>query len=301
MSEKLKVHLSLLAVNVIYGLNYNIAKLAMPAYILPYAFVLVRAAAGTLLFWMVKTILVKEKIAWKDMLLLSLCGLSGVAANQLLFFKGLSLTSSINSALIMITTPILVLVFAFITREEKITWRKSLGVLLGFAGAGLIILVRTGPGAEASSLLGDLYILLNAVAYAIYLVMVKPLMKRYNPLTVISWVFLFGTLMVLPFGYGELGTTHWGHLPLFIWLCIGFVVFFTTFLAYGLNIYALSKVNASLVGIYIYIQPFLAALIAVFVVGEALSIGKLFSGLLIFTGVYLVSRPSGTIKDKTPA
>jgi drug/metabolite transporter (DMT)-like permease len=292
MSEKLRVHLALLAVNVIYGLNYNIAKLAMPAYILPFAFVLVRVAAGTLLFWLACTVLVKEKIARKDLLLLALCGFSGVAANQLLFFKGLSLTSSINSALIMITTPILVLVFAFITRKERITWLKALGVLLGFAGAGLIILVRTGPGAEASSLLGDFYILLNAVAYAVYLVIVKPLMKRNNPLTVISWVFLFGTLMVLPFGFGELSYTNWSALPLNIWLCIGFVVFFTTFLAYWLNIYALSKVNASLVGIYIYIQPFLAALIAVFVVGESLSIGKLLSGLLIFAGVYLVSKPT---------
>ncbi|MDX2003168.1 MAG: DMT family transporter [Chitinophagales bacterium] len=289
MAEKLKVHGALLAVNVIYGLNFNIALIAMPQYIQPFAFVLLRVLVSTLLFWLVVAVLPKERIDRQDIVRFVLCGLAGVATNQLLFFKGLSLTSPINSALIMITTPIIVLILAFISGNDRVTWLKIVGVVLGAVGASLIILVRTPADAAHSSVLGDFYILLNAVAYAIYLVIVKPLMKKYHPMRVIAWVFLFGGLFVFPFGVLDLTAVQWGHLPSEVWLSILFVIIFTTFLAYGLNIFALSRVSPSVVGIYIYLQPILAALIAILVYQESIGMAKILAAMLVFLGVFLVS------------
>lgn len=292
MRQAWKVHLSLLTVNVIYGLNYNIAKLAMPTYVQAFGFVLIRVAVGSLMFLLLQRLLVREGIQREDIPRLVLCGLTGVAANQLLFFKGLSLTSPINASLIMVTVPIMVLVLGGIAIKGSLSWSKIAGVAAGALGAALIILVRGDVHAAHSSLEGDIYILLNAISFATYLVLVKRLMTKYHPLTVVTWVFIFGAIMVLPFGYAEFVATDFAHLPLLVWGSIAFVVLGTTFVAYGLNIYALSKVEPAIVGIYIYLQPLLAGMIAIYLNGEPFTWAKGIAALLIFAGVYLVSRKS---------
>jgi drug/metabolite transporter (DMT)-like permease len=285
-----KVHASLLLVGLIYGANYSIAKEVMPTYIQPFGFTLLRVGAATLLFWLYHFWKGPEKVDLKKNLpRLLLCAAMGVATNQLFFLKGLNLTSPINAALIMTITPVLVLIASALLLKEHITFKKSLGIGLGLTGAVLLVLQRN-PNAEDGGILGDILILLNAASYGVYLVVVKPLMRSYRAATIIKWIFLFGFFMVLPFGWPEFSQTNWSVIPWPIWLAILYVVVFTTFVAYLLNVWTLRYVNSSVVGIYIYLQPVFATLVAMLLGQDQPTADKLLYSLLIFSGVYLVSR-----------
>lgn len=288
-------HLALMAVSLIYGANFSLAKQVMPLHILPNGFILLRVVFAVVLFWLTG-LMVKETIARKDMLRLAASGVFGVAVNQLLFFKGLNITSPINASLLMIVTPILVLAFAILGKQERMTWRKLVGILLGSAGASAIILFSDAATNKEASVLGDLFVFLNAASYGIYLVIVKPLMTKYHPITVIKWVFLFGLIPVVPFGYTELAAVQWENLDVQSWLIVGYVLLFTTYFAYGLNIYAMRSVEPSVVGYYIYVQPICATLIALAIGSDHLTWIKIVAGLVTFAGVYLATtKPKATI------
>ncbi len=298
MRDTIKAHVALILVNLIYGANYVIAKEVMPTYIKPFGFIFIRASTGLLLFWLFHWLLttltkndhLNKKVAREDWIKLALCGLFGVAINQMMFFKGLSLTSPINASLIMITSPIMVLIMASIMIRERITSIKLLGILLGTLGAGMIIWISNSDNNTNSSMLGDLFIFINASSYGLYLVLVKPLMNNYHPFTVIKWVFLFGFLYVIPFGWHEFAMIEWHTFPQQIWMAVIYVIIATTFMTYLFNIYALEKVNASVVSAYIYTQPVIATTIAMLLGKDHLSLIKLGAAILIFAGVFLVSR-----------
>ncbi len=299
MSRKLIAHVLLFLVNLFYGANFIVSKLVMPAFILPQAFILIRVVVTTVLFFIVGRFWGNEKVALKDIPLLIACSLFGVVINQEMFFAGLNITTPINGALIMIMTPILVMVISFIIGHEKLTWQKVAGMTLGTAGAFIII---SGKGLNFSSktALGDFFILLNASSYAIYLVIVRPLMKKYHPMTIIKWVFLFGVPWVIVMGQGQFRTIQWPTFTTGIWMAVFFVVFCTTFCAYLFNVVALREVHSSIVGAYIYLQPILATMISIIVGKDALTAEKIISALLIFAGVYMVSFAGRPNKQDDP-
>jgi drug/metabolite transporter (DMT)-like permease len=299
MNKKLQAHLAILMANIIYGANYSIAKEVMPAYIKPFAFVLIRVGGALLLFLLVSKFVIKEKIDNKDLPRIALLGICGVAINQLLFLKGLSLTTPINASIIMISNPIAVLLFAAIALKEKIAINKIVGILMGIGGALLLLLFNKTFSFGSDTLTGDIMVLINSISWAFYVVLAKPLMKKYNAFTVVKWVFLFGLLYVFPFGYSEITLVEWKAIPLIGWYCILFVVLGTTFLAYIFNTYALKALSPSVVSIYIYLQPFIATVIAVIFGKDELDARKIISALLIIGGVYLVSMPSKKQKVNT--
>jgi drug/metabolite transporter (DMT)-like permease len=292
-SARLRPHLFLIGANLIYGANYHVAKIALDGWIPPFGFIVLRVVTALLLFSAFHRVFLREPIARSDWPRLALCGLFGVAINQLLFFKGLSMTSEIHASLIMIATPLLVLLIAVIGRSERLNVRKALGVGLGALGLYWLVQQSAGPSSRTASVAGDLFILINSSSYGVYLVLVKPLMQRYHPLTVIRWVFFFGLFVVLPVGVGDLPGIAWGQLPLEVWGSIAYVLVATTFLSYLFNTMALREVNPSVVSIYIYTQPLVASLIAVLSGADVLHAGMLLSGLLIGSGVWLVSMPPG--------
>jgi len=300
LSSILKAHIALFLVALIYGANYTIAKEVLDnEHIKPIGFILMRVVTGLVLFTLIHSFYIKEKVDRKDFLRLILCGFFGVAINQTFFFSGLKLTTPINASLIMTTTPILVLITSSIMIGEKVTPRKILGIAVGCSGAVLLILNGEKINFGKDQILGDMMIFINATSYGIYLVIVKSLMKKYNPITVVKWVFIFGTLFVFPFGLGELTEVRWATFSYSIWLSIIYVLFFTTFLAYLFNAYALKTVNPSVVSIYIYLQPLLATTIALIFAKDNLAAIKVISGFLIFLGVYLVSsqQPSKNVTN----
>jgi drug/metabolite transporter (DMT)-like permease len=298
MADKKSVlaHLAIFGANLIYGINYSVAKGLMPEYLSPFAFIFCRVFGALILFLLFASMRKTDKIERKDFWRLALCGLFGVAGNQLMFFYGLNLTSPINAAIIMTSNPILVMIFAALIIKARITVTKLAGVFLGLAGAAALILHGNTLSVESDGLIGDLFIFLNGTSYALYLVLVKPLMAKYSPLTVIKWVFLFGAFYVFPFGFQEVQQVEWNSFTPSVWYAFIFVVVGTTFLAYLFNIYGLKRLNPTTVSTYIYSQPLIASLIAILFYDGELTVVKALSALLIFSGVYLVSihKPSQT-------
>jgi drug/metabolite transporter (DMT)-like permease len=290
MSRQLRAHLSVLLANLIYGANYSIAKGVMPEFIKPFGFIIIRVWVAAMLFVISAQLLFREKIKRSDWPLFIGCAVFGVAINQLLFFKGLSLTSPINSGLIMVTNPIFVLIGSAMVAREKITLLKVLGILCGLSGAVLLILYGQRFSSSASDTLGDICILFNSLSYAVYLVMVRPLMQRYHPVTIMQVVFLIGSLLVLPFGLEEFNEIRWQTFGLSTWLATAFVVIGTTFLAYLFNTLALRELSANMVSVYIYLQPLLAAGFAMLLGKDTPNVLHLISAALIFNGIWLTMR-----------
>lgn len=294
--------MALLSANLIYGANHLIAKGVMPNKIGPSAFVFLRILGAGLLFWFIKSF-IKEKVDKKDFPILILSGVLGVATNQLLFFHGLNLTSPIDASIIITAVPVLVLFFSAIILKEKITNNKLLGIFIGAVGAVLLVWYGKKAGGT-SSVLGNLLVFINACSYALYLVLVKPLMKKYNAITVVSWAFLFGFIAMFPFGFPEIIKTDFSAFTLNTYLTVTYVVLGTTFLAYLFNVYALNHVAPSVNGSYIYLQPvisFILVSIYAFILGnteyaEDINLIKILSCLLVVLGVFLISKnPKKTI------
>ena len=304
-SAILKAHLALLAVNIIYGVNYIVAKDVMPAFLSPPAFVMTRVLGAVALFWLLNRFTGIDRVKTADLGRLALCGLFGVALNQLFFFEGLSLTNGVNAAIIMTSTPVLVILLSFVVLKEKITQTRITGVLLGLGGA-IGVIALGGNASSGVNQLGDTFIFINATSYALYLVTVKPLMSKYSPVTVISYVFLFGSAVVVPYSSSAFFDQSW-VLPDHVYWKMTFVVLGTTFLAYLLNIFALRVVSPTVSSSYIYLQPVLTFVFALIydhyfggnMAGEP-GIWHLIFTLLIFSGVYLVSKQSiPTTKKRT--
>jgi drug/metabolite transporter (DMT)-like permease len=299
MNKTLQAHLSLVIVNIIYAANFSIAKEVMPSHVPPFAFVLMRVAGALVLFWLVSAFFIKEKVDKKDLPYMAMLALFGVALNQLLFLKGLSITQPINGAIIMTSNPIIVIIIAAVFLKEKISAQKIIGILIGAVGALIMLLYGKNFALGSDTIFGDMLILINSFSWALYVVLVKPLMKKYNTFTVVKWVFLFGFLYVLPFGFSEFQTIDWAGFTTSTWRDVLFVVIATTFFAYILNTYALRALSASVVSIYIYLQPFMATLIAVYIFrNDELDLRKITAAVLIVFGVYLVSVPLKKGKNK---
>jgi len=299
MKEKsTQAHIALLLVNVLYGASHVLAKGVMPDFLSPTVFILFRAAGATLLFWIVLSMSKRSKIEGKDFLLMAICGLFGVTINQLFFFHGLNLSSAFNSGIIMALNPIIVVILSFFLLKERLTAFKLTGITLGAAGAVLLTLkASTGIG---DSRLGDLFLFINALSYAIYLVLAKPLMKKYSPIQVITWVFTFGLLFVLLFPptLQELAQTDFGRISSIIWMKIIYIIIGVTFLTYLLTIFGLKYLSATISSAYIYTQPVMVMLFTFLFayIGwsddyrHTINAEKILYMFVIFTGVYLTSK-----------
>lgn len=293
----LKAHIALFLVSLIYAANYTIAKEVMPKYLSPDVLVLARILTGTIIFWLA-TSFKSEKIDKSDFGLLILCGFTGAALNMFAFFKGLSLTTPINASLILLLVPILVLIISAVFFKERITIIKGIGIILGIIGAGFLVMNGRAISLNSQGLVGDLLICVNSTSYAIYLVLVKKLIRKYETLTVLKWIFTFGLIFIFPFTISDFTNANWSAIPLSIWSAIAFILIAVTVLTYLFNGYALKFVSASVVSIYIYLQPLLASIIALSFGKDSLNLTKVIAYLLIFSGVLMVSQSRQWWKNK---
>ena len=293
MRNSIRVHAALSVVALIYAANYSLSKDVMPRYMGPFGIVTLRIGGAVLFFTLVKFLFARnDKIVGRaDNLRSVACGICGIGVNQLLFFSGLNLTSPISASLLQTIAPIVVVIASALLLSERITLPRVLGIAVGATGAGLLILSRNAQAAiYPHATLGNIYILLNATVFGLYLVLVQPLMRKYHPFTVLSRIFLVGAVIAIPFGWHEALTADYAHFPLYIWLEIGYMVVFLTIIAYLLNNWALKYASPALLGVYIYLQPVLAVLIAVGLGRDVLTWGKAGQAVLIFLGVWLVSQ-----------
>ncbi|OON68859.1 DMT family transporter [Hymenobacter sp. CRA2] len=293
-----RVHAALFTVAAIYAANYSLAKEVMPRYAHPNGIVVLRVVTAALVFGLLDKLVTKKPITGRaDTVRSILCGISGIGLNQLLFFGGLNLTSPISASLIQTVSPIVVVLASVVLLGERITLLRALGIGVAGVGAALVILSRGPVGAQGDSVaLGNLMILLNATFFGLYLVLAAPLMKQYHAFTVLARSFLVGACIVVPFGWREALAIDYAHLPTGIWVDILYMVFMLTIVAYLLNNWALKYASPALLGVYIYLQPIMAVLIAVSLGRDQLTWARAVQGLLIFVGVWLVSQ-----KPKQPA
>ena len=291
--SKRKAHLAVLLTNIFFGANYSavqyIAKRGVP----PFGLNVIRAGVSGILFWSLIILFRQKKWIKKEHIpRFLLCAVTGVVINQLLFIKGLTLTLSIHASLLILVTPIFITFIAAWIGREALNIFKIIGLVLGISGSIILVLQKESTGAGTNILLGNILVILNAISYAFYFVLVKPLMKEYHPFEVIRWLFTFGFLFMFPIGWTEFRSIQWQLLSMTDYLVLGTIVFFATFLAYLFNLYGISKLGASVTGAYIYTQPIFAGLIAVFVMDERLTIQKIVAAALIIGGVLLVNKKS---------
>ncbi|MDC1324872.1 DMT family transporter [Flavobacteriaceae bacterium] len=283
--------IALLLVQLFYGVTFTFANDVIDGgYIQPYGFILFRISLAAVLFWVFSLWTPKEKIDRKDYPKFMIAAFFGVALNMLAFFKGLQFTTPINGSVIMVTTPIIVLVLSAFIFKEKITRLKVLGIIAGLSGALILSTYTPSTATGDNVLLGNLLVLVNAASYSYYLILIKKITNKYHPYTFIKWLFLFGTLFVLPFGYSELAAVNWSSFTPYIWFSIFFVVVCATFATYLLNPIALRKLSATTVSTFVYVQPIFAGIFAIMMGSDQLSIVKVVAASLIFLGVYLVSK-----------
>lgn len=277
--------------SIIYGANHTIAKGLMPDVIRPHAFILLRVTGAALLFWLIAQFFPKERLKKKDRLLFLWCALFGMSINMTSFFKGLELSTPINSSVVITLVPVILLVLGRIFLKERISALKATGIFIGLAGAiGLVLLdVQTQTNAPNIPL-GNIYFMLNALSYSIYLILVKPLTHQYHAITLMKYFFLIAVFLNIPLGYQEFTEVAWTSLDFDVIGQLSFVVVATTVLTYLFNIFALKQLSPSTIGAFIYLQPIIATIVAVASGADHLNAVRIFAALFIFAGVYLSSR-----------
>ena len=282
--------MALFAVALFYAGNFSFAKWAMPMYISPYAFIVLRIGAGMLFFIAYYFLFNREKIKDKrDYLQLAIAAFFGVALNMTAFFKGLSMTSAINASVLMLLAPVFVVIFSAIGYRKRIKSVVYLGIAIAFAGAALLV-DAIHFSFDNDGFMGDMLVMLNAVSYAFYLFYVTRLLKKYKATTITMYLFVFGFLYVLPIGASDLAEVQWSALPGQAIFAIVYVIMGITILAYLLNAWALQNSDSTTVGSYIYLQPLLATIMAVSLGIDEPTWQKAGCGLLIVLGLWLVNR-----------
>ena len=297
MNNRILAIIAAIVASAIYGINHTVAKGVMPGHIEPGGFIFLRVFGAGILFWLISFFGPNEKVAASDWPRIIACAVFGMVINMLFFFKGLNLSTPINSSVIVTLSPVMVLILAAVILRERITLLKSAGILVGLAGALVLVLFSVESKENALNIpLGNLFFIINAFSYGLYLILVKSLTAKYHPFTLMKWLFTLGVLINLPITIGEFVEVRWLNLPFEAMWKMAFVVLGTTFSTYLLNIYALKQLSASTISAFIYLQPLIAIIYAITTGADSLNTTKVVAGLLVFTGVYMVSKKKTQVR-----
>ena len=291
-TEKLRGHLSIAAAYLIFGLNLVFSKdIANSQTVSPYVLFSLRAIGASALFWLLSFFMPREKVEKADIWKIAVASLLGLFVPQMTFLMAITMTSAIDTAIIGTLGPIFTMFFAFLFLGEPITGKKAGGVALSFAGVLLLIFNSIhGGGASVTSPWGVVLLLVNSLSFSLYLGIFRPLISKYSVVTFMKWSFLFSLLLSLPVSAGGLLTTDFAAIPPNVRWEIGYLVFFATFVAYFLIPYGQKFIRPTLVSMYSYLQPIIAAIISIWTGLDSLSWQKVLASLLVVGGVVLVSK-----------
>lgn len=289
----MKGHIQILSANILFGVSMPVFKYLLTSGVPPEAITVMRAIFACMMFWLVSLFMPKEKVVPKDLGTLFICALCGVGINQWLFVVGLKSSSPVDASIIATAVPIFVLLLAAVILKEPITMKKSFGVFLGVSGGVLLVFSSAQTADGTNSLWGDTLMLLNQLMYSVYLVLSKPLSRRYSSVTMMKWMFLFSALVLASFCL-----PHMQHVPLFHretfdvtqLYALFYLLFGATFVAFMLIPMALKHIRPTTVSMYNYVQPIVASVIAIAIRQDTFSMQKLLSAALVFVGVYLVTQ-----------
>ena len=291
MQKKILPLLAATIATTIYGINHTVAKMVMPIYIGSLGLVFLRVLGATIIFWTISLFFKTKSIEKKDRLTILKCGLFGMSINIAAFIAGLDYSTPVNSSILIIISPIFVVILSFFIFKNKINFIKILGIILGFIGAMILILTADSNSSIGRNIpLGNFLFIVNSISYAYYLIIVKPMAEKYDLITLFKWLFLIGLIFNFPLGINQFLDVGWASLPL--WeavLPMVFVVVGTTCMTYFLNGYALSKLTSTEVAVFMYLQPIIGVLFAIFTKSDTITVTITIASILIFSGVYLTT------------
>jgi len=294
MSRRTLAFLAALGTTTIYGINHTLAKGVMPTYVTAFGMIFLRVLGATLLFWSISFLAPKQRIERKDWGRLLLTALLGMVINMLSFFKGLELSTPINSAVLMTVSPIIVVVLSAFFLRERLTLNKGVGIAMGFVGAIALVLFGAELRQDAPNIpLGNMLFILNATTYGAYLVSAKKLIAKYHPFVLMKWLFTIALVINFPITFPYFLKIEWATMPLWVYGVVTFVVLGTTFLTYLFNAFAMTELKASTIGALIYVQPVLGIFFALVTGKDTLTVVKVVATILVVVGVYLASRKGG--------
>ena len=293
--NKLNGHLAVFSANLIFGLNAPISRTLMPEILSPFTLTFFRLSGGLILFWLVSLFTKKEHVPAKDILLLFFASFFALTLNQLPFFIGLSMTSPIDASIVVTLLPIVTMLLAAVIIKEPITLLKATGVLVGASGALILVFYSHTLHVGKSNFLGNIIVFGGVASFAIYLTVFKNLISRYSPVTVMKWMFLFGTIVCFPFCYKPLAQTDFSLLTSGTWWRIGYMVIFATFLGYLLIPIGQKVLRPTTLSMYNYVQPVVSSLLAVAIGIDTFGFEKAISGVLVFAGVYIVTQSKSRV------
>ena len=275
----------------IYGLSHTIAKMVMPIYIGSLGLVLLRVMGATIIFWIISLFFKSKPIEKKDRFTIIKCGLFGMSINIAAFIAGLDYSTPVNSSILIIISPIFVVILSFFIFKNKVNFIKIIGIFLGFVGALILILSADSNSSVGRNIpLGNFLFIVNSVSYAYYLIIVKPMAEKYDLITLFKWLFLIGLIFNFPLGINQFLDVNWSTLPIKeAVLPMIFVVLCTTVMTYFLNGYALSKLTSTEVAVFMYLQPIIGVLFAIFTKADTVTFTIIVASILIFSGVYLTT------------
>ena len=299
MDKRILAILAAIGASTIYGINHTLAKGVMPTFIMPFGFIFLRVLGAAILFWLVSIFYPWENIERKDYPRLIACAIFGMVINMLFFFKGLNLSTPINSSVITTLSPIMVFALSALLLKERITLLKITGIIVGLGGALLLIFFsKPSIGEAADTMLGNMFFVINALSFGAYLIIVRPLVKKYSTITLMKWIFTTAVVINFPITISEFQEVEWLSLPFNAIWKMGFVVLGTTFFTYLLNVYALKYLSASTLSVFIYLQPLIAITYSISVGADTLSVIKITAAVLVFIGVFMVTKNPSTTKAR---
>jgi len=282
-------HSVMLIVNILFGINLPISKNLLGGVISPMGLNGLRFAFGAMAFWLF-SYFSREHVTKKDLGILLLGSMFGLMGNQIFFIQGLTRTSPIDASIISTFLPIITMLLAAIIIREPISWLKALGVLTGAIGAIILVYSAQHQNGGTSSIGGDLLCLGSCISFALFLVVTKPILHKYSPITMMKWMFLFATLLFLPFSYTDIMSIHFSEFSQSDKASLSFILVCATFIPYLLIPIGQKRLRPTTVAMYNYIQPIVATILAIYVGQDSFSFTKGVAAALVFSGVFLVTR-----------
>ena len=283
-------HLAIFTSSLIFGINLPLSKTILPLYIDAQMLTLFRVCGAALLFWVFSLFVKKETVPFKDLFLLFGASMFGIVINQFAFLEGLSRSSVIDTGILLTITPIITMLFAALFLKEPITWRKMLGVLIGFSGALLLVIAEGISTAGNGTMVGILLLLSSSVAFALYLTLFRDLITSYSPVTLMKWMFLFAALIGTSIYWRHIATFDFKNTPITAYLKIAYVVVGATFFTYLLIPIAQKSLRPTTLSMYNYLQPIVASFIAFIYGMDTFGWIQILSAILVFGGVYIVTQ-----------
>ena len=300
-NQKIQAHVAIFFANVIFGLGVPVTKLLLEDWVSPMTYMATRSLGAAIVFWIIASLMAPEKVERRDLMVIMLGGLMGFVVSQTLTAWALDYTSPVYFSLIATLTPVAVMLMAALFIGERITGVKFLGVLLGIAGAVLMVVMGQTSGSGSNDVLGIILAILSVLTWAIYMIITRKVAQKYTPVTQMKYVFLISAIVTVPIAWPELAEQRLFSAETFGWdgaLEMAFIVLMATVLGYFLIPFAMKSLSATTVSIYTNLQPIVASFIAIMIGQDRLTWDKPVAAILVLLSAYIVTVVTTKSEEK---